>query len=81
MFYLELLALFLLLFILYETSTSLKYVKYYVKFGIYYGGVIFNSFLLFPYLLTRPTNVLNLLYDKLEYFIYISVKAIEPISI
>lgn len=43
---------------LYGASNSLKY---YVKFGIYYGGVIFLSLLLFPFLLLRPTNVLNLL--------------------
>lgn len=58
MFYLELIALILVLLVLYETSTSLKY---YVKFAIYYGGVIFNSFMLLPFLLLRPTNVLNLL--------------------
>lgn len=58
MVYLELIALFLLIFVIYETSGSLKY---YLKFCIYYGGVIFNSFLLLPFLLLRPTNVLNLL--------------------
>ncbi|KAG5682762.1 hypothetical protein PVAND_012095 [Polypedilum vanderplanki] len=58
MFYLEIIALCFILFLLYETSNSLKY---YLKFSIYYGGVILNSFLLFPYLLTRPTNVLNLI--------------------
>jgi hypothetical protein len=58
MFYLEFLALLFLLFLVYETSNSLKY---YLKFGVYYGGVIFNSFLLVPYFLTRPTNVLNLM--------------------
>lgn len=58
MFYLELIALVLIIFLLYGTSNSLKY---YLKFAIYYGGVIFNSFLLLPYLLLRPTNVLNLL--------------------
>lgn len=58
MFYLELIAVFLFFLIIYETSHTLKY---YVKFLIYYGGVIFNSFLLLPVLLLRPTNVLNLL--------------------
>lgn len=61
MFYLELIALVLIIFLLYETSNS---IKYYLKFGIYYGGVIFNSFLLFPYFLLKPTNVLNLLWVK-----------------
>lgn len=59
MFYLELIALvFIVFFLLYGTSNSLKY---YLKFLVYYGGVIFNSFLLLPFLLSRPTNVLNLL--------------------
>lgn len=58
MFYLELIAILLVLYILYESSNSLKY---FVKFGTYYGGVIINSFLLLPFLLLRPTNVLNLL--------------------
>ncbi len=61
MFYLELFALLLLLFFLYEKSNSLKY---YMKFLTYYGGVIFNSFLLLPYFLLRPVNVLNLLWVK-----------------
>lgn len=58
MFYVEMIALCLVLFVLYGASNSLKY---YVKFAIYYCGVIFLSFLLFPFLLLRPTNVLNLM--------------------
>lgn len=58
MFYLVLIAVFFVVFLLYETSSS---IKYFIKFLIYYGGVIFNSFLLFPFFVIRPTNVVNLL--------------------
>lgn len=58
MYFLEFIALILILYLLYGTSNTLKY---YLKFAIYYGGVILNSFILFPYLLLRPTNPLNLL--------------------
>lgn len=59
MYFLEFIALILILYLLYGTSNTLKY---YLKFAIYYGGVILNSFILFPYLLLRPTNPLNLLW-------------------
>ncbi|CAO1377860.1 unnamed protein product [Diamesa hyperborea] len=57
-FYLEFVILLIVSYIVYETSSSLKY---YLKFGVYYGGVIFNSLLLMPYFLLRPCDVMNLL--------------------
>ncbi|CAO1385279.1 unnamed protein product [Diamesa serratosioi] len=57
-FYLELILLLIISYIAYETSSSLKY---YVKFGLYYGGVVINCLFLLPYFLLRPFDVTNLL--------------------